>query len=623
MQDGYVHLPADEPENSALESIRLILKEMLKVIKAVSLYPESNPLPQSLKRTFAEHLELLVAGHGRISLEVEKDRLTWNGKTVFTDQSKEESLAGIFFNAGISGIVFEVGLEVNEIYELLGILKKYINAPRYGYDLVAGLWEKSLTHFTVTTVEDTALGEYEGDFRIQEFGDIDEPTLTDKYADIGRTEAYQSVFICEGPLSDGPHDAENRSPLENSTLADDDTQEDSLRLSEASEAMGYGDVSPFDAAPESASPPYTRLELSQASEEEETRVRDMVAEEGEFDVYESTAELAKEMLHQETDLQAFGETVGIVEKTVTELVQHAELVNAGMLIHYMSSLEEQIRGEKPLWSERLKETRIAVGSRDQFQVLADALNRNPELEADQLRRYLENFGWEALAGVTEMLGSLKHDSHSRAVSDFLVTHGKNHIQTLSRGIYDKRSHVVRNAITVLSRIGGSEVLPHLEKTLRHRDRQVRLRLVRSLQDIPHNDALSILRRAAGDPDFEVRREAVNSIVSRRGRAAFETIADMVGDSAFKSLDHDERQMLLVAYSVLGGEHALDYLNRLIAQPNLFRNETLTSLREAAFVALAHNRSKKSERLLLSLRDSRRPHIKRLAAEAIRLRRELS
>ncbi len=59
--------------NKRINEIKLILKDMLKVIKVVAMYPEGNPLPQSLRRSFAEKLAAIIDEHGEIKLQIDSD----------------------------------------------------------------------------------------------------------------------------------------------------------------------------------------------------------------------------------------------------------------------------------------------------------------------------------------------------------------------------------------------------------------------------------------------------------------------------------------------------------------------------------------------------------------------
>ena len=64
-------------ENNKIRDITFILKDLLKVIKVVTLYPEDNPLPASLRRSFSEKLESLVEDYGEMAFSVDTDTLTY------------------------------------------------------------------------------------------------------------------------------------------------------------------------------------------------------------------------------------------------------------------------------------------------------------------------------------------------------------------------------------------------------------------------------------------------------------------------------------------------------------------------------------------------------------------
>jgi HEAT repeat protein len=175
---------------------------------------------------------------------------------------------------------------------------------------------------------------------------------------------------------------------------------------------------------------------------------------------------------------------------------------------------------------------------------------------------------------------------------------------------------------IMCRIGTERAIGYLKKVVGHPDRKVRLTLVRSLSDSASNEALILLRKCVEDKDPEIRTEAVRSIVARRGAAAFEIITDIINDDSFATLDHTDQSQILMAFSVLGGDAAVEYLLRLIKRYNLFHDSTLMFLRSAAFDAMSHNRSDRCERVLLKLTSNLRPDIRRQAVAALQHRREL-
>ena len=628
--------------------VRELLKDLLKIIKIVSMYPENNPLPQSMKRNFAERLEQTLHETGDIQLVVERDRLLLDDETVFVDRSREESLAGLLFDVGVASIVFRSGLDINQIYKLLDVIKNYVNAPRNTYDLVNAVWEAGFTHFGVTTIEDIVLADYDSGFNVQEIHDEDSGKIPQKYSGEDFQKGYKSIFGLEElaeehermnastqirsvSLDTDPPSGENLvySELADSKpvsiFSDDDRlDEPSLNIGEAVSAMGFEDIEPSD-EPSGGRMTDTTIILNdefKLSEEEEIQIRELLNEDAQFDMFESTAELVKEMLHQETTLSGFNETAGIVEKVLSEFVLRCKLVEAGLLLDYTVTLADQIEREKPMWAQRLRDIRTGAGSRDQLKTLIATLNENEELGADELRRYLNNFGWEALGGITDMLGDLEHQQHREAVCGYLSVHGRKNIHVVAKGMDDKRWYVVRNSVLILAHIGDDEAIQHLNKAVHHEEKRVRMELVTVLKDMQSDGALDILKTTAKDPDYEIRRASIRSIVARRGQPAFDAITDLINDPEFGSLDQEEQQMLLNAYSVLGGEYALEFLSKLIKQPNLLRDHSVSFLREAAFAALAHNRSEKAEKFLVSLSNGWRPNLKQMASDTLRKRREI-
>jgi HEAT repeat protein len=321
-------------------------------------------------------------------------------------------------------------------------------------------------------------------------------------------------------------------------------------------------------------------------------------------------------------MNAFFETVGVVEKVIGELIYNARLAEADRVIQYMGKLRDQIMVEKPLWSERLRDAIVMSGSKERLTVLALSLNSHPNITPNAIKRYLSRFGWESLGPITDMLPQLTHDAHREAVRTHLASLGGRNIQIISNGIYDKRSHVIKGAIQVLSGIADLQVLKHLQKAAEHRDIDVRLELAQALKDSPLERTIEILITLAQDKQEEVRREAVNVIVQRRGQAAFDAIAELIHAEDFGIQTHDDRLSLLIAYTKLGSEHAVELLRKLATQWNPLLLRLIERIREEAFAALAHNQSDKAARLLIKLTGSWRPKIKELAIKATHQRRNI-
>ncbi|UCG60410.1 MAG: HEAT repeat domain-containing protein [Candidatus Zixiibacteriota bacterium] len=658
-----------------IKDISLILKDLLKVIKVVSMYPADNPLPQSLRRSFSEKLEAIVDDYGDITIQVQAQCLIYDGQTVFQNNSKEDNLAGIFYEAGITEFAFKSGLDVLEIYKLLDVIKTYMNSPDKSQDLAAYIWEAGITGFALKTLEDIALSEYDSNFNIQEYIASDGASQdVQGVFHTGVSDGYQSIFTSEADsgkweqadfresgsqsledpdegyvsLGDSPDDDVSspgdpgwRAVVSGPRRATSAGGPAGQRVTEkGTNGLQYAELddstpdqpgaqilseflsdSPRDAKPI----PDATLILNdefKLSEEEEEVIRVIIEEDASFEPYQSTISLLQEMLLQETELPGFSETITICEKVMGEFIRLARLAEASSLLEHLKKLEGRVRKEKPMWADRLKEAHIAAGSRGRFEALAQALNDNADINPAELQRYLGNFGWEALSGVTELVGQLEHRQHRNTVLAFLSQRGKDNLDLIARGVHDRNLEVVRNAMSILAEVASDKALNYLAQLAKHTDADIRRQLVLLLRDCPNERAIPILQQIVGDSDPQIRRGAVNSIVSRRGPAAFEAITNVINDEKFPSLDEEDQRALLNAFSILGGDRALKYLCELITTYNHFHNRTLSFLRSAAFEALVVSRSEKTDLLLHRFSKSWRPDIKRQALAAIRQRAEM-
>ena len=628
-----------------LNEVHYILRDMLKVIKVVSMYPADNPLPVSLRRSFAEKLVSLVETYGTLEFLTAQDRLSLGGETVFEDKSREESLAAIFFDAGITEFAFVAGIEVEEIYQFLEILKNHVNTPGAGKDLAGQLWEAGLNRISFETIEDIALSEYEGDFQIQAEMDSG-PTSVSGYRQIALegdagygaifTEEHESNEISlDDPTGPGARGSAGGGPVSNrpifyastpgqggrNVFSADEVDDVSLKTAEAAEAMGFGDLQAVSGpAADTAMIFNDQFELSEKQEEE---VAGLLTEDSQFDPYESTLALLKEIVLGESEMNSFFESITICEKLQTEFVRQAQFSWAARVLEFFGKLQERLTNEKPLWAERVKDAVVTAGGRDRLATVPEALNDNPHVSAHELRSYLNCFGWEAMGAITDLLGLVLHERHQETITDYLTERGKSRIDIISKAVYDKRPHVVRNAVKILSRIGDDRALGYLEKAVTHEEKQIRLDIAVELSDCAHEKALGLLRTLVNDKEPEIRAQAVRSIVNRRGPAAFETITSIINDDGFGNLSEVDQKSLITAYSLLGGNESVGYLEKLITRFSLFGTSNASFFRSAAFDALVLNRGDDAERLLIKLAGSLRPDIKNHATEALKRRRDLA
>ncbi len=585
-----------------IADIKLILKDLLKVIKVVSLYPEDNPLPQSLRQSFSSRLVELVSIYGPIKIESEKGLLKVDNETVFQDKSKEDRLAGIFFDAGIKEMIFNEKIVPDDIQQILSTLKKYENEAERGCDLVELFWNLDLQGFKFSTFEDKSL---------LEFQDYEKVGLSDDNSTGSLViETYKEIFKPNIPESDeytfddGGWDQFDFSPEESQRL----------KLKEANEAMGYNDS-------EKTSTPNSKTTLIVGSEklltdEEKIKIKNILKNDKQFNSFESNCYLVKEVILQEVELEPFLESITISEKMISECVREGRIDLATVLLTFLGDYEAILQKKKPIWAERIKESRMTIGSRDRFNDLSESLNNNEEVNNDDILEYLSIFGWQSFAAIVDLLGVLEHRHHREAICDFLIKNGKGKADIISSGIYDKRWFVVRNSVNILAHIGDEKSLRYLFEAINHKEKRVRIEIVNSLEGVNNHIATELLCESTLDKDHEISQIALNHLMKQANIETFELFSSIIKNQVFFNNNSIDHKTHLRTYSEIGGENAVPYLVRLIKPLIIFNKQKGLYVRESAFYALSFNSSDNAEKELRKLSKNWRANVRIQAIDAL-------
>lgn len=609
-------------------AIGQLLRDFLKVIKVVATYPENNPLPKAQKQRLAADLLALLDKHDEIRITVEADKLNWEHDVVYFDRSRDEALAGLFFHTGITTFAFTSTMTASDLDRLIDVFRDCLNNAGRATDLAGEIWEAGIGGFEIETVEDISLSLYDDRFDIHNYlahgGSSGEDADHDpqKYAELFSDNiAHNEIeFSDSGPL---PIQEE---PGEHPDDKPDNTDESaSLSLSGIPTETGASDRSVSSQQPSSADD-ITLIFNDQVrlSEDERQQVAEIVAEDALFEPAESTVALLKEMLNQEIEFGGFCETLKLVEKIAYTLIDGGELLHATRLIDYLGDVHEVLTDERKLWADKVEEVRRGFGVRERMRFLASALNRHRQIGAEELKRYLNNFDWQSLSAITDLLGEFDHRHHRETLCDYLAVVGRDNIDIIAKTMYDKRWFVVRNSVMILGRIGDERALDYIKRALHHEEFRVRRELLDAVRDNMSRQATALLREMVFDPDEHLRVEALKALLNRRSESAFDAVSEILDDPRSReALSHGQMRQVLTAYSQLGGADVLEYLNAMITPLNLFGNKIYKERRLAAFIALAENPSDEAEELLLRLSKNWRSDIKhqaRLALSAYRQRR---
>jgi len=581
--------------------IKVILRDLKKLLKVQTLYPDENPLPAKMRASFGGRFVEVVDEFGGLIFSIHPEEIVYEGEVVYRDESREEALAADFYNTGIIYLEFREGLSIDEFHIFLDILKTYQRDRLEADDLVSLLWQEQFVHVRFKTVDDLALGEVETESLIHEMYPSFDPNRRNAY----RFD-HNRIILDEGKSDSLPGSSLGAGTVSPEASEDASKMGLSLESSEENQAPLDGLLS----------------ETFLTADEEQEEIKRLLEENRRYDPDRGSVRILIEILHHWDDRGKFVKTVDICEKALDQYLNRGAFKAAADLVHNVRSYRDELSVTKPDYASRLDKFILHCGDASRIQALTNIINMQQSIDSDLIESYLDCLGWESLTHVTGMLGSLVSRQARLRVCDYLSRRGHDHINIIANGLRDQRWYVVRNSVMILGRIGGRQVLPYLNKAAGHGDNRVRMEVLRAAAGHDDDEAVDIMFGFLKDEDIKIREAALERLRQTGGRRSFEIIQQIVRSPDFTDYPLDEQEQFLIIYSSLGGAEITDFLDSIIGSFSLFNLGWKARYRFMALKALAHNTSDEAERLILKYTRSRRKWLRQAAAAALDTRRRV-
>jgi len=593
------NLISEHLSQEVASDIKVLLRDLKKLLKVLTLYPDDNPLPVKMRRSFGGRFTELVEVYSGFVFTIRPSEIVYNREIVYQDQGQDETLAAFFYNAGIIQLEFREGLALPEFNAFLDLLGTYLNDRSQNRDLVAMIWQEQFSTIKFKTVEDLALNEYQTEMMIREM-----------YSGFGSFE--NSIIDMDRIVRDDTGGAAEGSAL--------GTVSDSPEVIEDGRQMGLDLETETDGARKSIEQLFSSSYTP--ADEELREIKRLLEEDRGFDPSRTATRIMVEILYFWDDPEPFAETVAICQKILDQLLIKGDFAIAADLIHAFRGLRQELSGSKPDHAEHLKSLIVGAGDSTYIQKLTDIINRHEIVDRNSIEIYLDALGWDSLVPITGMLGQLVSKEARLTVCDFLAKRGKECINIIANGLNDRRWYVVRNTVMILGRIGGQEVIPYLTGAARHADHRVRQEVILALSGNPSDTAVDIMFEFLKDPEAALRQTALSHLKKAGGSRSFEIVRNLVHSPEFSTYPLDEQEQFLIVYSYLGGPEATAFLDSIISSFSLFNAGWKARYRFMALKALAHNTSTEAEKLILKYSRSHRAWLRQAAVTALDQRRRL-
>jgi hypothetical protein len=537
--------PSDTPhagldwEESGLpvEQVRSLFVTLGKAFRAYQLYDENNPVRQRFVDTLRGEFSALWTELDELVVTLDEDHIFLDGSEVYFSESRNDSLAFLFFKDGVREVTFLQGVETHELDQLLGVLQRARKLSPEGDDLLTVLWEAELTYFRY------------------------------KYVDL----LAEGVALPEaGPGNSG---AELQAALE----AEDREIDEQASRAEA----GQEQETPLTVRQDDFNPTLYALD----PREMET-LREELQKELRRDTRADVLKALFDRLEEPENRERQSEILVILETLLPNFLSRGGLMAATNVLRELQRLEglPGIFDETRLSASRAILDRISAP--DAIEELIAALyNGTIRASPTQLGAFLRFLRGGALAPLLRESETVEH-KELQAVLRKAVQGIANENRSAVVELLSQDDPVIAAAAARLAgQIQVTEAGPALVRLLRHEDPAVRLAAIEAATTLKASVVAGALESSLEDSEREVRIAAARALGELRYSPAQKKLAELVRSRQLRVADVSEKVAVFEAYGMSAQEAGVPLLDELLNRKGLLGKRESSEIRAAAALGL--------------------------------------
>ncbi|MBE0476270.1 MAG: HEAT repeat domain-containing protein [Coriobacteriia bacterium] len=293
-------------------------------------------------------------------------------------------------------------------------------------------------------------------------------------------------------------------------------------------------------------------------------------------------------------LDAFGSVMSMVEDGTATLLERgefevaADVAEALTRVQAQGSLDDAQHG-------RVARTVGAMATVEQMAMLNHAFRVFPEgsVEHDACERLLAVLGGHVLEPMLEVLAGEQDMAARKSAVDLMSTIAGGFVEELGAHVGDERWYFVRNVVSILGRTRRPEVVPYLERTLRHRDARVRRETIRAAAGVRDRMADEMLIAALADEDAQNVSIAARYLGLGMVRGSVGALLQVARGEGYGNRDLGARVEAIEALGRIADPSVLPALEAMTGRRALLRGRG-RELRTAALAAVTAIRGEKAE-----------------------------
>lgn len=511
-------------------AVEELMQALAKALRAHQLYLPNNPVYQKSLENLRAAFRPIWEAQDELVLDVSESELRWEGNVVYSQTSRNDSFAWVFFKDGVRSLTLLSGVEQDEIVGLLDVVHRARTLqPEDNDDLLTLLWEKDFQRVRYVFQE----------LASSEVGGMQLPSSDEVAASASAPRYVSSVVEEEAPPRPGLVRAEE-----------------------------------FDST------------LYFLDEREIEHLRDAVNREYAQDLRRNVLAVLFDVLELQPYPTVRAELISILESFLPYLLGAGDFLAVAYVLREVRAILQRARELLPEQRKTLEDLPARLSQPEALSQLLQSLDEAASHPAaEELGELFAELRPEALPTLLSWLPRVSNQRLKVVLEEALQRLALAHVPDLVGAIAGADALVVLEAVKLAGRLKLPQAVPAMAQALGHEETAIRVAAVQALADLATPAALQGLELALDDADRDVRLTAVRVSMQHQHRGALARVTAAVQGKSARAADLTEKMAFFEAYGSLVGEPGVAALEATLNSGGFLKRREDPETRACAALAL--------------------------------------
>jgi hypothetical protein len=528
-----------EEQSPDVQRVQTLFVTLGKTFRAYQLYDENNPVRRRFVDQLRGEFSAYWEDHERLLVSIDEDHMYLGDAEVYKSESRNDSLAFLFFKDGVREITFLPGIEIGELERFLGVLQRARKLVPEGDDLLTVLWEEDLDYFQ-----------------------------------------YQYVdLLTEGVALPEAGPGNTRAELQGALEGED--EEIAAQAEQA--ASGAAEEQP---PPQTVKQDDFNPTLYSLDRREMERLQTELRREAERDIRADVLNALFDRLEEPQNRERQTEILRILATLLPNFLSRGALVAATAVLQELRRLETTAGAFD---EQRVRESRAIldrISAPEAIQELIQALfDGTVRASGAQLSGFLQFLRGGALAPLLRAAETVEHKELQAVLRKAVHGIADRNRAAAVKLLEEDDPVLAAGAARLAGDMQIAEAGPALTRLLGHADPSVRLAAVEAAVTLKASTVAAALVQTLEDPERELRIAAAKALGALQYRPAAKALGGIVKGRAIRTADISEKVAVFEAFGIVAEADGLDVLDELLNGKGFLGKREPTDIRAAAALAL--------------------------------------